>query len=260
MRTPAVLRKLSWAVRAFRTCENWREVGAAAAVGDGPVRLLLKDGTRLCAPRNGTVFSLIREIFLEGVYSPPALAIGPDDVLVDIGANIGVFTTYAARRTSNLVYALEPHPANVELLRRNLELNGIANVRVRAAAVTDRVGSARLFLSDSSGGHLLFDRNIKGTLRRSVEVPCTTLEELMQEPALERVDFLKLDCEGSEGAIFASTPPSCLARIRKIAMEFHDNVSRLDHGRLDSLLRDAGFTTAIRWDGSSAFGYLYAWR
>ncbi|CAN5904008.1 MAG: FkbM family methyltransferase [Gemmatimonadota bacterium] len=145
-------------------------------------------------------------------------------------------------------------------MERNLRQNGFERVVVHRAAVNDVAGSARLYLSEIGGGHLLFDHNVQGGLAEWVEVPTVTLEQIMEDERLESIDFLKLDCEGAEGAILETTPRTCLRRVRQIAMEFHDNVSRLDHRAMEALLQDAGFRTQLRWNGRSPFGYLYAWQ
>ena len=82
----------------------------------------------------------------------------------------------------------------------------------------------------------------------------------MRSNDLKEIDFLKLDCEGAEGSILTSTPGEHLKRIRKIAMEFHDNVSQLKHDEIQRLLADAGFVTTLNWNGRSPFGYLYGKR
>ena len=80
----------------------------------------------------------------------------------------------------------------------------------------------------------------------------------MDTNRLDRVDFLKMDCEGSEGAILLSTPADYLKRIGRLAIEFHDNVSAVAHDQIQALLEQHGFRTALRWDGASPFGFLYA--
>jgi hypothetical protein len=125
-------------------------------------------------------------------------------------------------------------------------------------SLTDRIGHARLFLSDISGGHRMFDHNIRGELKNSVEVPTTTLQQFMDEQQISRIDFLKLDCEGFEGRVLASTPGGYLEKIRKIAMEFHDDVSQPTHEGIVSLLAKAGFKTKTVWDERSPYGYIYA--
>jgi hypothetical protein len=76
---------------------------------------------------------------------------------------------------------------------------------------------------------------------------------------LEQIDFLKIDCEGAEGPILQSTPNSYLKRIRKIALEFHDHLSELNHKDIQNILKGAGFNIRLKWDEKSPFGYIYAW-
>jgi FkbM family methyltransferase len=202
---------------------------------------------------------MVHEIFYERVYTPPGLEIDIHDVVVDIGANVGVFTLFAARNTQETVYAFEPIPLDIEFLHRNILKNRLRNVVCIPAAVCDRAGSVKLYLSEACSG-TLFDHNIRGKLEQYIQVPATTLQEIMDRSDLRRIDFLKLDCEGAEGLIFRSTPTSYLKRIRKIAMEFHDNASALKHDELRLALENAGFATRLKWSRHSPFGYLYGKR
>ena len=260
MTPTTILRAATHVLPGIQRYRNWGSVTAAIAQGHEPREVVLRNGVALTAPAGQNLLGLIQEIFFQRAYTFGDWAIGPNDVVVDIGANVGVFTVFAALHTRNRVIACEPFPQNVEFLRRNLEINRLSHARVVPVAVSDHVGTANLFLSEKTGGHLLFDHNIKGPLTRSIEVPTTTLPRLMDEQRLEQIDFLKLDCEGSEGMILTATPPAHLARIQRIVMEFHDNVSQPDHRGLQQLLERAGFTTTLRWDGASPFGYLYASR
>jgi FkbM family methyltransferase len=239
--------------------QNWPELALGRWRAQRPRRVVLRDGLVIeSAP--GDLLGIAEEIFFAQVYAPRGFEIGPADVVVDIGANVVAFTLYAARRTQRTVYAYEPFPGNLAFLERNVRRNGLHNALLRNQAVCERAGVARLFLSESPAGHLLFDRNLNGPLEHYVEVPATTLAELIEEHGLQQIDLLKLDCEGAEGAILGSAQACDLRRVRRIALEFHDNVSSLDHRELDALLRGHGFQTRLRWDGRSPFGYLYALR
>ena len=63
----------------------------------------------------------------------------------------------------------------------------------------------------------------------------------MDDNKIERINFLKMDCEGAEGLILSSTPIDYLKKIEKIAMEVHYN-SSLNYSQIQSLLESAGFT------------------
>ena len=222
---------------------------------------VLKDrGKEIAIYSSQNPLFIANEIFCAHVYNPAELPIGENDIVVDIGANIGIFTLYAALRTQNRVYAFEPLPVNCENIEQNVKANHLENVCWFGTAVSDKPGTVKLYTSESVSGNLLFDHNIQGKITKYIDVSCTTLPTIMDEQRLERIDFLKVDCEGSEGDIFRSLPPEYLRRIRKIAMEFHDNVSAMSHEALKQCLESAGFVTKLSWNGRSPFGYLYAWQ
>jgi FkbM family methyltransferase len=126
-------------------------------------------------------------------------------------------------------------------------------------AVSDHLGEAKLYLHEISSSYMLFDEFVTGRAEASIDVPTTTLSEIMRRHSLTRIDFLKMDCEGAEGLIFQSLAPDVLSRIDRIALEFHDNVSALNHRQLQSRMSEAGFNTAVNVTGGD-YGYIYAWR
>ncbi len=262
--------------------ENWFEVITSTLKQQEPAKLILKNGLRIEAIEH--LRYLVREIFIWKVYNPSTLPIGGNDVVVDIGAHNGLFSLFAASITQNMIYAFEPAPENFDCLQRNIDANGLTNVTSYNVAVSDKIGLTKLFLNPGSGAkNLLFEqihpdkvekyKDTKGLdleylnylvpgpdeLEQYIEVPTTTLQEIMDSNKLERIDFLKLDCEGSEGPILFSTPGEHLKRVKKIAMEFHDQLSQFDHNQIQKHLAEAGFNTQLRWNNKSPVGYLYAW-
>lgn len=262
-----------------RKYRNWAELKIASARKQQPTRVILRDGT--CFESIEPFIWVVDEIYFQRAYTPAPLKIEVTDVVVDIGAHIGVFTVFAASKTCNTVYAFEPSPDNFESLKRNTSANGLNNVIPYRFAVSDRNGLAAFLLSSvtstrhrlsecsildtieknqTSLEHLQFNNSKLGELEDSFEVPTTTLPDIMDSNSIEQIDFLKMDCEGSEGLILTSTPESYLKRVRKIAMEFHDNHSKINHDEIQKLLERAGFTTNLEWNGESPIGYLFGWR
>jgi FkbM family methyltransferase len=273
--------KIGNTLLATKRYENWVEVIITLAKKQEPAQLILKNGLRI--ETNVGLRALVEEIFFRKMYTPPHLPIESGDVVVDIGANNGVFTIFAASMTQNAVYAYEPFPSNFKFLEQNICANGLKNVIPFKLAVSDKIGSSKLFLNPSDGRQNLLSeyiipnriedyRNyedltylISGSddLEKYVEVPTTTLQEIIESNNIEWIDFLKMDCEGSEGSIFASTPKEYLQRIRKIAMEFHDHLSVLNHNDIQKLLEEVGFTTKVEWHDKphgSPLGFLYGWK
>ena len=113
---------------------------------------------------------------------------------IDVGANKGDFTLQAARLTgsSGIVISIEPEPENRSILERSLELNRYGNIRVLSLALSDRDGIANLQIGATSGSHTLstqFNRS------RSVAVPTRTLDSVVMEQRLARVDMIKIDVQ-----------------------------------------------------------------
>lgn len=119
--------------------------------------------------------------------------------VVDIGANIGYYTLLAARkvRPDGKVYAFEPEPQNFKLLLGNLRLNGYENAVAIQKAVSNKAGTASLFLSPrGSTSHSLLpsrDRS-KGT----ITIEAVTLDEFFEAEGSPAIQVIKMDIEGWE--------------------------------------------------------------
>lgn len=245
---------IRYAVR-FR---NWREVLRAKAEDRTPPVVILRRGPRFEAPEGVSVTRLANEIFFHRVYALPGGEIGPEDVVVDVGANVGVFSVYAAARTRGRIVAVEPFPQNVEFLRRNLRANGCERVEVVPSALSDHEGTLELAVAKKGTMHSIAPAAAEGGER--VKVPATTLARIVEQRGLERIDLLKMDCEGAEGVILPTLPKDVLARVQRMALEFHDHLSPVSHEALRALLEANGFSTTLRSKAGSTVGMLYAFR
>ncbi|MHB8694004.1 MAG: FkbM family methyltransferase [Solirubrobacteraceae bacterium] len=129
----------------------------------------------------------------------------PGDVVIDVGANVGVYTLLAARAVgpSGRVYAVEPDPRNFELLSENIALNGLHNVVPLPLATGAVPGRATLFRDrENAGLHSLAAANLE-VAADSACVEVVTLDEIVHRHGIRRVDVLKLDVQGAEGAVLA---------------------------------------------------------
>ena len=116
-------------------------------------------------------------------------AIKPGCTVLDVGANIGVYTLLAAKRGAR-VFAIEADPQNAEMLRRNIHLNGFDDrVTVFPIAVSEQEGVVTLFRSKGNSGR---SNLFSGT--DPVRVSCRTIDSLELPP----IDVCKMDIEGSE--------------------------------------------------------------
>ena len=136
-------------------------------------------------------------------------ALSMEAVFFDIGANIGFFTLAAGQKLRNnggQVYAFEPCRETFEVLQQNVHLNGLRNVHLVHAALTDWVGEGTLHINKSfrdglntlgSPGH--FDCGVVG---RQV-VRTTTIDHFMKANEIGQVDVMKVDVEGAELLVLA---------------------------------------------------------
>src|SRR5205823_3837091 len=189
----------------------------------------LSNGLLIYANARTPLHSLFVDVFEHGEYVNPRIpSIKCGDIVVDIGANIGLFSLFAASISPDIqVYAFEPASDTFALLQENAAANNLANIHCQKCAVTATTGEARLYLDSGSLGdsvirELVGDENISGTER----VPCLSLDDLFFRYELPRCDFLKVDCEGSEFDLFSSASPQTLARITAIAVEYHEHNGR----------------------------------
>lgn len=126
--------------------------------------------------------------------------IQPGDVVVDAGANFGIYTVVAARLTGTTgrVLSFEPNPQVMPILRRNVALNDLGNVRLHQCAMSDTDGQARLYHYADSGPVSYAIAPGETGQKGSDEVATLTLDSALHREALDRVDFIKLDIEGAE--------------------------------------------------------------
>lgn len=181
-------------------------------------------------------FGFIKEIFERRSYTAiPEMEIGESDTVVDAGANVGAFTLFAAvHAPRGRVIALEPNRALAQDLARNVKLNSLANVEVAHAALGPTDGTAILWHARTGSGN---DSLIRGKRQMGEEVATLSFPRLMELYRMDRVDFLKVDIEGTEWETLAEAP--WLGRVRRIAVEVHG-----EHGDtqvLQDRLRSAGF-------------------
>lgn len=115
-----------------------------------------------------------------------------DDIVLDLGANVGVYAVSAAARTSGKVIAVEPALQTFELLNRSA--SQFSNMTAIHTAISDKAGTAFLSHGGSSENFKLSDNNET----QGEEVPLVTVDDLAVEHGIESVDIIKMNIEGHE--------------------------------------------------------------
>lgn len=146
-----------------------------------------KDSLRLSTNPKGRDFEI--EVF--------KTYIKPGNVVLDIGAHIGyctiIFSQLVGRQ--GRVYAFEPAPDNLKLLKKNIKINNLTNVVVIPKAVSNTNGKIKLFLSNTSqADHRTWEPREE---RRSIEVNSLRIDDFFKKKYMH-VNFVKIDIQGGE--------------------------------------------------------------
>ncbi|MCA8963838.1 MAG: FkbM family methyltransferase [Planctomycetes bacterium] len=211
--------------------------------------------------RVGAEDILGRRLFKRGLYERGVttfllryLAAAPQDVIFDVGANVGYYSVLAHQCCGDAatIHAIEAEPGNHALLLANLRGVG-ARVVTHPVAVSDAAGTAELYLWKASnrGKHSLVP--FEGC--ESVSVPTRTIDSIVQEHGLgaRAISLLKIDIEGAEHRAFlgaAQTLPKCRVIVSEVSAKFlrRAGISIDEH---IALVCDNGFGMfAIDDDGS----------
>ncbi len=137
-------------------------------------------------------------------------------VVVDVGAHIGGFTHYCAAQGAKSVHSFEANPDNFRYLKMNCD--HYSNVSLNQSAVwynsTDKLSSKQLNELNTGGAYL--------SIANQKNVELTVLFQYLEQRKIDKIDILKLDCEGSEYPILYSMSSTELSKIYLIIGEYHN--------------------------------------
>lgn len=179
-----------------------------------------------------------REIFIEQVYDHQDVSLRSLDIVIDCGANIGLFSTYAIRKLSQLhggqLICLEPVPHLASVLRRNIQEALRAsphnvNVTVIEKAVAERDRRTTLFVNEECFTmSSLTHHGVRVRDQPALEIQCTSIDAMVKDLHLPRVDFIKMDVEGSEmdalrgaAAVLATFKPRLAVSAYHLPQDFY---------------------------------------
>ena len=176
-----------------------------------------RSGLKIKIRVNSTDLMALTHVWMIQEYSGDDFPISNDDVIIDVGAHIGLFALFASQFCKNgKIFCYEPIKENYKILIENIEMNQIQNIFPNNLAVTKETSRAKIFLNDDQSGHSMFIQN-----KNFVEVDSKSLSDIFIDNGIKECDFLKLDCEGAEYEIIESLPSDLFTKINKTAIEYH---------------------------------------
>jgi len=175
-----------------------------------------------------------------------------DGVIFDVGANVGAFTKAAAAAfPRHAIYSCEPVSTTVVALRENVA--HLRNVRVIEAACGDHSGVAAMAIAEQSAWNRIADVSTAST----VSVSMLTVDAICERERVQRINFLKTDCEGYDLNVLRGAEGMFADRAVDTVyceVDFHRNGGHGDFFAIDEYLRRFGFTFYALYE-YSAPGY-----
>lgn len=172
---------------------------------------------------DGNIYSIFWEVFINGEYETQTnCVVSQDDVVLDIGANFGFFTLDSLNKGAKKIYSVEPFPtaySNLEWLSKKFtEINPINK------AISSENGVVKFSIHpDTSAINCLSSHVVYDDVQyKEIDVESIDINTLLQSIP-ERVDFMKVDCEGAEFELFNTITNTNLKKIKKIVVETHDD-------------------------------------
>ncbi len=163
----------------------------------------------------------------ERIYGDAVRGVHAGDIVLDCGANVGVYTRIALDTGAKLVVAIEPAPDNLESLRRNFapEIQaGKVILYPKGVWNKDEVLTFHVF-PHNSGADSLF-AGVPNSQSNVIQVPLTTIDNLVDELHLPRVDFIKMDIKGAA--------PQALTGAQRTLAKFHPRMAVSTEEPLDA--------------------------
>ena len=238
-------------------------------------RHLLPDGRTIASLNKYESAYLYQEIYNDLAYRRHGVRVLEGDTVVDIGANIGLFTLFATQEAPNVrVISVEPSPVVLPILKANRALYA-PNGFVIEAGASDAIGEARFTAYRNSSVFSSFDADegadeeaIRQVIRNSLEAmgqddeslleeaveemiqgrmdaeefdcPLISVSDIIREHGLERIELLKIDAEKSEDAILSGIDEEHWPLIEQLIIEVHLQGGRSDR-EVIALLERHGF-------------------
>ncbi len=155
------------------------------------------DGHKMFLDKNDSLLLSINKIYEKNETDFIKDSINSEDIVIDIGANIGYYTLLFARLVGDTgkVYAFEPDPRNYLLLEKNIQTNNYSNVILEKKAVSNKSEKSKLYVTEYGAGSSMHKGNIDTT--NGIDIDVITLDDYFKVNNIIP-DFIKIDVEGFE--------------------------------------------------------------
>jgi FkbM family methyltransferase len=203
-----------------------------------------KNGVRCIIRNKSDSIAFLEVFFLNTNDWIEEFKIKEKDIVVDIGAHVGYFSIYSSINAKNgKIFAFEPYSKSFEVLKKNLEINQITNVIPQNLGVTKESGTSTLYFKKNYAiGNSIYKNTDSDS---NIEIKTISLQDIIKNNSLQRINILKLDCEGAEYQILLNLDHQTLEKIDKIVSEIHPRIENFKIKDVKEFLTIKGFDVRI---------------
>ncbi|WP_164779422.1 FkbM family methyltransferase [Paenibacillus kobensis] len=243
----------------------------------GITKKQLRNGIEIHQNNEGETEFLYNEIFHKEMYFKHGITLPDHGTVMDVGANIGMFTLYVSSKSNCRVYAFEPLPPTFNLLKMNTSsLPQVTTVNVGLSNENKEAEFAYFPTMSTDSVQIKYRENHEEDLRYGLinhykddiadprmlkrfvdylmspkllneqiyRCKLTTISEMIHYYDLNQIDLLKIDVEKSEFEVLEGIHPQDWGKIKQIVMEVH-GLDGEQISRLESIFRTNGFDVLI---------------
>jgi FkbM family methyltransferase len=203
-------------------------------------------------------YKVINETWEENVYRIHDGDFNESKIFVDVGANIGSVSLFVDNFNKNRkddnkikVFAIEPEPNNLALLKENV----VNNFAEQVTIINNAIWHEEKIVSISNKGGNSNILNLQNEEKSMVSA--ITIEKLFFLYNIEEVDVMKIDIEGAEFDLIVNTPSEILSKIKKLVLEFDKSFDGSFGMMIEKLAKQFGLEIL---GSPERGGYIYAYR
>jgi FkbM family methyltransferase len=214
-------------------------------------RVIVKNGDgaiTFCTPNRHTAWRVNTLFTKEPDTIEWISTFSPDEIFIDIGANVGMYSLWAAYTRGVIVYAFEPESQNYALLNKNIMSNKLDDKIVAyCVALSDSIGFSKLYLSEfiMGGSCHNFGEAIDfkyEPLRSKFQQGClsSTLDNLVTTGVIPIPQHIKIDVDGIEPKVISGARNTLSnSEVKSVLIEINTNLD--EHREMVGFMTDAGF-------------------
>ncbi|MEM9671169.1 MAG: FkbM family methyltransferase [Cyclobacteriaceae bacterium] len=209
------------------------------------------------------MLSAFKECFFDQIYLkhiPNRFLQFKSPTIIDIGANVGFFSLFMFYLYPKAkLLSFEPMPFNFQVLEKYQTKYADFDWHIEQKAISSEDQKITLHVSKIDSYTTMATIFESSNTTKNLEVEAVSLQQVIRGHAIEGIDILKLDCEGSEYSILYSLPPDTIKKIKVLIVETHEgNKPEETNKELVKFLQNSGFRLYSQPDGYT--GYIWGWK